>query len=242
MQTLVVDVIFVWKGLLLVLLNKLVSAIFRGANQGLHSLKTVVIIVFSKNLWSFDPFVWFLTVGLFRIWSYTHWMDYTLVFFFVQFIWFVKMFIMQCFKTEIDEKLHQKNYLSIQNYQTLLDKYEHQNCLEKISWNLQWSFNNLYQKRTSWKIDFSNFSRRCTFNCFSMFICGFEIKRSWFCLRLETSTSILLQFFANFFNDQRLVWANFIISLMNRSIGSDCLCTHNGRRFRMRKSVSVYLE
>ena len=58
----------VWSGLLMVLLNEYLSAVFSGAKIGYDEVGAVVVFVFSMIFWSLDLFGWFLTVPLFWIW------------------------------------------------------------------------------------------------------------------------------------------------------------------------------
>ena len=52
---------------MLVLLNEPVSTIFRGDKGGLDRVGTIVVIVFSINVWSFDLSGLFVTVWWFWI-------------------------------------------------------------------------------------------------------------------------------------------------------------------------------
>ena len=62
--TVACKLIFVWKGLLLVLLNEYVSAKFSRAKGILDRVETVAVIVFSINVWPFVLFGWLAAVWL----------------------------------------------------------------------------------------------------------------------------------------------------------------------------------
>ena len=108
--------VFVWKGRLLVLLTEWVSAILSGNRAGLDKAMTVVVSVFSINVWSLHLFERLQTIGLFWDW-FRRTMNGLYKGIFLSVLLFVKMAMLQGSRVEGDGKLHQGSSLQMQTFQ-----------------------------------------------------------------------------------------------------------------------------
>ena len=153
-------------------------------------------------------------------------MDYILVYSF-GLNYFEKVVDLDCFECEIVGGYTRKFILSCTLFRCVWFDLNMRIVSIGFCRNLQWYCIKCHQWRTGWKWDSSGFSKRYSFSGLNFVIIWIWINGSWFCLRLEVSSSNLVWFLSNtFFSDCWLILTYTVNIVINRSICSDCFCNH----------------